>query len=180
MVAWTWFAPARKAATVLATAMPKSLWQCTLDWNLDCVALSRRRKLASCVQESRLPRCRRRTTRSAPASMPLRRLFLGNQSLRGWHLQRKTPRLSRGLWRTSPCPRLLWRTCSRVFFSLHSICKSDTGIMRWMLSAPLFAQRRCRLLVPRAALQISAFKPCLAMSLRLPFRLQKPRQTQPR
>ncbi len=75
---------------------------------------------------------------------------------------------------------VIWRTCSRVFFSFASMCKSDTGIMRWMLSAPAFATASMSPRVPLEALQISAFKPASAMSLTALLRLRRRLRSLPR
>jgi len=49
--------------------------------------------------------------------------------------------------------------------SLHSICKSEVGMIMLMVDAPLFSTASMSPFVPRAALLTSARKPCLAISL---------------
>jgi hypothetical protein len=104
------------------------------------------------------------TTRSAPAVMPVEKTFLRySKSARvASSAESSTVKPQSLAWRTML--RVMSSTSARVFFSFASMWRSETGMMRWMLSAPAFATASMSVFTPREALQISALKPASAMS----------------
>src|SRR5450830_872620 len=134
-VVLAWLAPARRPARVLAVARPRSSWAWT---SISRSTAARRRAIASWVANgSSTPSVSAKRMRRAPQAWA-RRATRSRKSGSAREASSAPTEMCRPLATASSSTSVIWRsTASRDWRSLCCRWMSDTGIDRWMMSAPV-------------------------------------------